>query len=237
MSKPDAADAAQKHRKWLAGISFLVVLLILLLLTWVLWRWLAGFSAEGLREYIRSFGAGGFFVLLGLQVAQVFIALIPGELLETAAGYIFGPVVGTLLCYIGVAIASALVFLLTRRLGKRFVEVFVAPDRINELKFLNTAQKRNRLIFILYLIPGTPKDLLTYIVGLTDIKLHEFLFISLIARFPSVISSTVGGQLLGDGDYLPAILLYAITGAVSLLGILGYNRFVRRRKKQETERA
>jgi len=162
---------------------------------------------------------------------QVFIALIPGELLESAAGFIFGPLVGTALCYLGIALASTLVFLLTRRFGVRLVEVFVSREKINQLRFLNTAKKRDLLIFLVFFIPGTPKDLLTYFVGLTEIKLGSFLAISLAARIPSVITSTFGGHLLGEGNYTRAIVVYALTAAISLLGMVGYNRWVKDKTK------
>ena len=217
-------------RKIFAVISVFVLLALMGLATWFVYGWLSSFSQEGFRDYIRSFGILGPFVMLLIQFLQVFIALIPGEFVETAAGFAFGPVFGTLICYIGVAAASSVVFLLTRRFGIKLVEVFVSRDKINELKFINTEKKRNYLIFLLFFIPGTPKDLLTYFVGLTDIKLGSFLVISLIARIPSVLSSTFGGHLLGVGQYWDAILLYAITGAVSLIGLMVYNKIIKRKK-------
>lgn len=222
----------ERKRKVLAGISIGVVAVLIVLLTLFIWNWLRSFSQDDFRDYIQSFGAGGPLVLLGLQFLQVFIALIPGELLETAAGYAFGPWIGTAICYIGVGLASALIFALTRRYGVKLVEIFVDRERINELRFLNTERKRNNLIFLLYFIPGTPKDLLTYFVGLTDIKLSTFLILSMIARIPSVISSTFGGHLLGEERYTGAIVLYGITGLVSALGLLGYNLYL---KKKQTK--
>ena len=224
------------RRKFLAGISVSVVVVLVLLLTMFVWNWLRSFSQDGFRDYIRSFGALGWLVLLGLQFLQVFIALIPGELLETAAGYAFGPVAGTLLCYAGVAAASALVFLLTRRFGVRLVEVFISREKIRQFRFINTQRKRDLLIFLLFFIPGTPKDLLTYFVGLTDIKLSTFLVLSLTARIPSVLSSTIGGHLLGEEHYWGAVLLYGITGIVSLLGLMIYNRILRRKQNAAQER-
>ena len=167
--------------------------------------------------------------MLGLQFLQVFIALIPGELLETGAGYIFGPLGGTLICYAGIAAASSLIFWLTRCFGLRLTEVFVSREKIRELRFINTAKKRDTLIFLLFFIPGTPKDLLTYFVGLTDIKLSTFLALSLVARIPSVVSSTFGGHLLGEKNYLGAALLYAVVGVVSICGLLIYNRIKRKK--------
>ena len=211
-----------------------MVVLLAVCVTVFIWNWLNSFSQEEFREYIRSFGVLGWLVLLGLQFLQVFIALIPGELLETAAGYAFGPFLGTVFCYAGIAAASSLVFLLTRKYGVRLVEVFISREKINEVRFINTESKRNNLIFLIFFIPGTPKDLLTYFVGLTDIKLHVFLAISMAARLPSVISSTFGGHLLGEGKYWGAILLYGITGIVSLAGLLLYNKMLRRRQEKKS---
>ena len=225
-------DTYRQKRKWLAGISLGIVIALAVLLTLFVCNWLRTFSQEDFRDYIRSFGPLGWLVLLGLQFLQVFIALIPGEILESAAGFAFGPVMGTLICYVGVAAASALIFRLTRRYGVKLVEVFISRERINELRFLNTANKRNALIFLLYFLPGTPKDLLTYFAGLTDIQLREFLVLSLVARIPSVLSSTFGGHMLGRENYLGAALLYGITGIVSICGLLIYNAIVKKRKHQ-----
>ena len=217
-----------RKRKLLAGISAAVVVILALLATWFIWCWLTSFSREGLRDYIRSFGAAGWLVFLALQILQVFIALIPGELLESAAGFVFGSVFGTLLCYAGIAIASSLVFVLTRKFGVKLVQVFVSREKINQLRFLNTEKKRDVLIFIAFFIPGTPKDLLTYFAGLTEIKLSTFLVITLVARLPSVVTSTFGGHLLGEGEYVLAVIVYAATAVISLLGMLGYNAWMKR---------
>lgn len=225
----------ERRRKLLAGISVAIVAVLALLITWFLWRWLASFSQEGLRDYIQSFGAASWVVFLVLQILQVFIALIPGELLESAAGFIFGPVFGTVLCYVGIAIASSMVFLLTRKFGIKLVEVFVSREKINGLRFLKDEKKRNLLIFLIFFIPGTPKDLLTYSVGLTEIKLHAFLAISLGARIPSVVTSALGGHLIGEKNYSLAIVIYAVTAAVSILGMIFYNFWTKHRNTNQAE--
>lgn len=227
----DTSTAYLRKRRLLSGISLGVVLVLAILATVFIWRWLSSFSQEDFRSYIQSFGPLSALVLLGLQFLQVFIALIPGELLETAAGYALGPWMGTLVCYLGVAIASALVFLLTQRYGVKLVEVFISREKINDLKFINTETRRNGLIFLLFFIPGTPKDLFTYFVGLTDIRLRTFLTISMVARIPSILSSTFGGHLLGEGNYWGAIILYGITGIVSIIGLLIYNRRISKKQR------
>jgi uncharacterized membrane protein YdjX (TVP38/TMEM64 family) len=220
----------ERRRKILAGISLAVVVLLVAFVTLFVSRWLSSFSREDFRDYVRSFGALAPAVMLGLQILQVFIALIPGELVESAAGFILGPWLGTLVCYLGIALASALILTLTRRYGVKLVEVFISREKINELRFLSTEQKRNALIFLLFFIPGTPKDLLTYFVGLTDIKLGTFLLLSMVARIPSVLTSTFGGHLLGEARYIGAVILYGITGLLSLLGMLGYNHYLKKKQ-------
>ena len=220
----------ERRRKVLAGISLAVVALLAVLLTLFVSRWLRSFSREDFRDYVRSFGALGPGIVLGLQVLQVFIALIPGEIVESAAGFVLGPWLGTAVCYLGIAIASTLILTLTRRYGVQLVEVFVSREKINELRFLNTEQKRNTLIFLLFFIPGTSKDLLTYFVGLTDIRLRTFLLLSMVARIPSVLTSTFGGHLLGEERYIGAVILYGVTGLLSLLGLMGYNHYLKKKQ-------
>ncbi len=220
-----------KRRKMYSLISIMVIVILVVLLTVFVCKWLDSFSQDGFRDYINSFGLWGWLVLLGLQVLQVFIALIPGEVIESAAGYAFGPIIGTAICFIGVIIGTASIFALIRRFGIKLVEVFVPREKINELRFINTEKKRDWFVFLVFFIPGTPKDLLTYFIGLTDIRFTTFLCISLIARIPSVISSTFGGHLIGEEKYWGAVLLYGITGLLSLAGVFLYNFIVNRRNK------
>jgi len=228
MENADLSAYIQKRKK-LAFISAAVTGILFILLTVFICNWLTSFSSDGLQAYIQSFGVMSWVVFLMLQFIQVFIALIPGELLETAAGFCFGPMLGTLLCYIGMTGASILIFFLTRKFGIPLVEIFISRETIHTLRFINTERKRNNLIFLLFFIPGTPKDLFTYFIGLTNTKLSVFLTISLIARIPSVISSTYGGHLLGEGRYTGAILLYTIAGFFSLIGLHIYNTRILRK--------
>ena len=234
----DTAAYTRRHRI-LAILSLVVVALLLLWLTWFVYKWFRVFNndPEAFKTFIDGYGWKGRFIALGIQVLQVIISLIPGELVEIGIGYTYGAIEGTLLCLGGVAIASSLIFLLVKRLGVRLVELFISREKIDQLRFINSEKKLKRFIFLLFFIPGTPKDLFTYFAGLTRIRLHEFLIISLIARIPTVVSSTIGGDMIQERAYGKAILLFLITGAVSLLGIWIYNRLVShknaRREKQE----
>lgn len=225
------------RRKWFGAISLILFAAVIVLLTLFFTKILAPYmtSTEQLRTFLDTYGWKGRFILLGLQCLQVVVALIPGEIIELGAGYAYGAIEGTLICLAGVAISSSLIFLLVKKVGTPLVEMFISREKIHELKFINNETKLKRLIFLLFFIPGTPKDVLTYFVGLTRIELPQFLLISLVARIPSVISSAICGQMLGDKDYVTAGIVYAITGAVSLIGYYLYNRIVKRRKNKNTE--
>jgi len=210
-----------------------VIVLLTLFFTKILAPYMT--STEQLRAFLDAYGWKGRFILLGLQCLQVVVALIPGEIIELGAGYAYGAIEGTLICLAGVAISSSLIFLLVKKVGTPLVEMFISREKIHELKFINNEAKLKRLVFLLFFIPGTPKDVLTYFVGLTRIELPQFLLISLVARIPSVISSAICGQMLGDKDYVTAGIVYAITGAVSLLGYYLYNRIVKRRKSKNND--
>lgn len=195
-----------------------------------------GASAESFEAFIEGYGWGGRFVALGVQFLQVFVAIIPGEFVEVGLGLSFGFIEGTLLCLVGVGLASALVFCLVKKWGVKLVELFVSREKINSLRFINSEKKLNTLVFVLFLIPGTPKDLLTYFVPLTKMNFSQFMFISMIARIPSVVSSTIGGDFFGNGKYLEGIILFLTTGAVSLLGILLYKVILAKYQKRKEEK-
>ncbi len=225
----------QKRRKLIGGIFLLLFFLLIALLTYLFVEVFAPYlrSTEEFQAFLEAYGWRGRLILLGIQCLQVVVAFIPGEVVELSAGYAYGAVEGTLLCMAGVAISSSLIFLLTKKIGTPLVELFISREKISELRFINSEKKLKRLIFLLFFIPGTPKDVLTYFVGLTDIRLSSFLIISLVARIPSVVSSTLCGRLIGKQDYLNAVIVYAITAAVSLVGYLIYNKILHHHRQRK----
>lgn len=227
-----------KKRKIYTAISIVVLIALVGFITWIVLVEFKKFgnTPEQFREFIESFGWAARFVALGVQMLQVVVALIPGEAVEIGLGYAFGAFEGTLICYAGVILASSAVFLLVRKFGVKLLEVFFPVEKINDLKWINNEKKLMYTIFILFLIPGTPKDVLTYFVGLTKIKLGEFLVISSLARFPSVISSTAGGALASSENYFGAVIVFAVTALISVCGLIIYNKLLKRKEnKNEKE--
>ncbi|MBR4279333.1 MAG: TVP38/TMEM64 family protein [Clostridia bacterium] len=193
-------------------------------------------AAGNFKNLISGYGEMGVVVAFGIQVLQVVVSPIPGEVIEVGMGLCFGWFEGALVCLLGSALATAIIMIFVKKLGFRFVELFIPLERINELRFINSEKKLERFAFLLYLIPGTPKDPLIFFFGLTKINIVDFVVISTIARIPSVVSSTIGGKFLVDKNYLGAILIFAITGIAAIVGIFLYKTLLeklRTRKKNK----
>lgn len=179
---------------------------------------------EKFRALVDAHGIGGRLVYIGMVVLQITVALIPGEPLEIAAGYAFGTLEGTILCLIAAGLGSSLVILLVRRFGTRLCEVFFTNEKLSKLRFLQASPKRTAIFALIFMLPGTPKDLLCYYAGLTDIKLSTLLIICSVGRIPSVLTSTLGGDALGTKSYIFAAVVFGLTLFISAGGFWIYSR-------------
>jgi uncharacterized membrane protein YdjX (TVP38/TMEM64 family) len=186
-------------------------------------------NPEHFRLWIDSLGLLGDFAYMALVVLQVVVAIIPGEPVEILGGYAFGAWHGTMLYLLGAFIGSLIVFLFVRKFGKVAADVFFSKEKLDSLKFLHSSPKRAIIFSIIFTVPGTPKDLLCYFAGLTRIKLSHFIFISAVARIPSVVTSSIGGSMLGQQKYVTAVIAFAVTILISLIGLLIYKMIEKRK--------
>ena len=179
---------------------------------------------ELLTEYIDGFGAYSQLVFIAVRTLQTVVKVIPGEPVEIAAGLAFGTFGGLALCLVGTAVGSAIIVLLTRTLGMKFVTLFVSEEKLRSCAMLKSSDRLYLMLFFFYLIPGTPKDIFTYAAALTDIKLWKFFVITGIARIPSIITSTMCGASLCQKNYLAAAVIYGVTLMLSVAGMLVYRK-------------
>lgn len=179
-------------------------------------------------EFIESIGFWGVFAMLFVQVLQIVVAVIPGEPIELLMGLMFGTWRGLFLTLAGILIGTTIVFFLVKRFGEPLASKFVNVHKFDRLKFLHDPARRDSLIFILFLIPGTPKDVLTYFVPFTNIKFSHFLPLATLARIPSVISSTLVGAAVGSGKLWQSAIIFAATALIGLAGIFINSRLTKR---------
>lgn len=223
----------ERNKKIISASVIVAFIIFCAVVGWFIGRPLIRFvgQPDKFQAWVQQSGVWGMVAFVGMTVFQVVIAFVPGEPLEIGAGYAFGAVLGTILCIIGITIGSLIVFLLVRTLGVRLLEVFFTYEKIKSLKFLQNEKKLALITFFLFFLPGTPKDLLTYFVGLTKIDLKGFLLIAAVARIPSVVTSTIGGSLLGSEKYLFAIIAFGVTLVISMAGWIVYNRISKKNNK------
>ena len=149
------------------------------------------------KDKVENSGIFGMLSLFGLQVAQIFLIIVPGEPIEILAGMCYGSLWGTVFIMVSACIISTSIFLLVRKFGRKFVYDFCDKKKVEKIensKVFQNPKKIEFIMLILFLIPGTPKDLLVYVAGLLPIKPLKFIMISTFARFPSVITSTLAGE-------------------------------------------
>ncbi len=212
----------KKYRFLIAALA----LALLAFLTYFVGRPLVDFMSdpEAFRVWIEEKGVWGVLAFMGMNMVQVMLAIIPGGPFEIGAGLAFGVAKGTLICDLAMTLGSIVTFLFTRRFGLRFVELFVSKEKIESVKFLKSSRKRDGIIFLFFLLPGTPKDLISYLVGMTDMKLSKWIVINLVGRAPAILLSALSGSALGTRRYGIAGILIVLILIFYVIGTLIYRK-------------
>ena len=173
-----------------------------------------------LKETLSQYKMMSIFIYIGAQIVQIIICIIPGNALQFAIGWLYGFWIGLLLSVIGAALGSAIVYYLARFLGHDAIHLLFGQRKVTEYIDKMNSPKGLIITFIIFLIPGTPKDLCSYVAGLSDIKLKPYLIVSLIARTPGMMGSLLIGQQVGEGSYIGAGIIAAVAVILFVLGII-----------------
>ncbi len=172
------------------------------------------------RDLLTSYGPISIPAFIFFQIMQVVIMVIPGELVQVAGGYVYGTFFGTVYSIIGILLGSIIAFYISRILGFSLVKDFLPQKDLDRFSFLMNNPKSEMMMFILFLIPGIPKDTLVYIAGIAPIKPKLFFIISMIARFPGILASSYIGANIREKEYLPVIIVSIIACIFFLIGLL-----------------
>ena len=217
---------------------FIVFLVIFMLLTGILglafWPFIKNLQNPEYRElftaWVASLGFRGALILFGLEVLQIMVAVIPGGPIQLIAGAAYGTWGGLLILTAGCATATTFVFFIVRKFGQPLIIRFFGNDVLNTWSFLRNEKKTALTVFILFLIPGIPKDTLTYLAPLSKLSLLQFTVISVFARLPAMLSSTIMGAAVIQGNWILFFAIFAVTAIVGILGIQFRDRIVKRFK-------
>lgn len=222
----------EKRNKTIKIIIFIITIMILIGCTIYLYpimkELLKPEGRENLKIKIQQNGPNGILLLLGLEVAQIFLPILPGEPIEILAGMCYGTFGGLIFIMLSVFIVTAMIFFMVRKFGRDFVYTMVSKEKIQKIensKLFTHPKQIEYIMLILFLLPGTPKDLLTYLAGLLPIKPSRFIVIATLARFPSIISSTYAGATLINGNWKIGLLMYVGIFVVVGIAILLAKKF------------
>lgn len=219
-------ETVKNHKTdFIKFVIFAIIIVGIVAITIELLPWMISLKDESGRdafqEYIHSKGAFGVLFLIGVQILQVVVAFIPGEPIEVLSGLLYGTWWGYVICTIGMLIGTIMIYYTVKVLGMSFINVLTGnKSKLDKFKFLQDTKKLETLVFLLFFIPGTPKDLLTYFMPVTKMKPLTFFIIVTVARIPSIVSSTYAGASIGDGKWLQTVIIFVVIGVVSLLGIM-----------------
>lgn len=218
-------------KKALRIISLIIAAGILGFIGYLSWRF--ALNREEFKAYMDSAGIWGYLIYPCIVMLQIVVAVVPAGPLQMAGGYAFGTVLGTILFVIGATLGSIIVFVLVHHFGKPIVDIFFKDKDIQKLKFLQDDKKRNLLFLILFVIPGSPKDLLCYVAALTDMKLWFFLLVVSLGRLPAAIGTIISGQAISNSNFKIAIIALACVLILSLIGLAIYLSILKKKKKND----
>lgn len=175
-------------------------------------------DSDSLRAWVESAGPAGPLAMVAAVFAQVVVAVLPGEPIELAAGYLFGFWGGTGLCLAGALLGTMAVTAFVRTVGMGAVDLIFDRKKIEAVSWLKDSVRLEAVMFAVFLIPGTPKDALTYVAALTRCPWWRIALISTVGRVPSVVSSTLIAGLAADGRWVLVAMAAAITIACAVGG-------------------
>lgn len=202
-------------------------LLIAVTLVVVLFRreiWGIFASPERIEAAVVSWGAWGPLLFIVLQFVQVVIFVIPGEIPQIAGGYLFGLFPGSAYSIVGILIGSSFNFLLARLLGVPFVRAIFREEQIGSFDRIAHSARAQIAFFLLFVIPGIPKDILCYVAGLSPLRFGAFILISTVGRIPGIVGSAAMGNAAASREWVLALVLLGIATLLFVLGLIYRNR-------------
>lgn len=237
--------AVQLIKKFLKELydkrAYLVLVIVLLIFALIGYEYFYKYShlfrnPHKIKKWVLSYGKYGFVAFIVLQVVQVVAFFIPGELVQIAGGFIYGTFLGSFISIIGITLGSLLAYSIASYFGKKFIRKIVSEKH---LKFFGKILKLgsiNYVVFLLYLIPGIPKDVIAYICGISDISWRNFLIFSTLGRIPGIFISAYFGATIHTGNKTILIIISVVMILLFAIGVFKGEKIIKSLvKKQQSQ--
>ncbi|MDR0313191.1 MAG: VTT domain-containing protein [Treponema sp.] len=191
-------------------------------LTIVFWPFIRDLQNPEYREafslWVQGLGFYGVLILFGIHALQMVVAIIPGGPVALVAGAAYGAWIGTAIIVAGCVFTSTIIFFMVKKFGLPLLRRFFGEKDINNWIFLKDTRKVARAVFLLFLIPGTPKDLLTWLCPITRLTLGQFVVLSTLGRIPAILTTAIMGDSMIQGNWVLSVSIFA---GIAVIGFLG----------------
>ena len=217
-------DAVRKN-KIFAAVKFLILIGIVVGIPLYIYLFhrdvLSGFkSIDDAVTFLRNYRSLSVPAYFAAEILQIVVSVLPGQLFQMAAGYLFGFVPGLIYTLIGAVLGTVITFVLARVLGSDAVHLMLGEERSKHYMALLNSRKAYVITFLIYLIPGIPKDTVCYVAGVSEMKMLPFVIISVAGRMPAMAASVIFGAMYMKHDYTGMIIVAVIVAVVVLICIV-----------------
>ena len=206
------AEKENKSRVIISTVKILLLILIVVGIPIYIWffhgDWIKSIeNIDDVVAFMEKYETQSIFVYIGLQIVQIVISIIPGQVFQMAAGYIYGFWPALLFAMTGALLGTTLSFMLAKVLGRDFLHIFFGEEKMSYYIERLNSKKMYAIVFFLYLIPGIPKDMVSYAAGVSEIKFKPFIIISALGRLPGMIGCLLMGDMMMEENYTGAVII------------------------------
>lgn len=218
--------------------NYIILTLLAVFIVYIAYEYYSSYfhitrSPKLIKKIILSYGKYSVFVFLGLQILQVIAFFIPGEVIQISGGYIYGAFIGGILSLLGITVGSAIVYAIANHYGKPLIKKIISEKHLTFFSKILKLGSLNYIVFLLYLIPGIPKDVLGYICGVSEISFKDFLIYSTLGRIPGIFISSYFGAKIYVGNKAILIVISVVMTILFIIGILKGEKIIKRLAKKE----
>jgi uncharacterized membrane protein YdjX (TVP38/TMEM64 family) len=179
---------------------------------------------EAFRSFMDEHAKQGVAIYLVIQLLQVLMGFLPGQIIQFIGGYIFGIPLGFLFSLLGTAAGTFVAFHLARHFGREFVSLFVKEKSLNKFVVMMDSGRGYTLVILVFLIPGLPKDIFTYAAGLTRLRALPYTAMTIIARAPAMLATILLSGFLESGNYFGVVMVVAIVAVLLIIVLVNRRR-------------
>ena len=206
------AEKENKSRVIISTVKILLLILIVVGIPIYIWffhgDWIKSIeNIDDVVAFLEKYETESIFVYIGLQIVQIVISVMPGQVFQMAAGYIYGFWPALLFAMTGAVAGTAISFMLAKVLGRDFLHIFFGEEKMSYYIERLNSKKMYAIVFFLYLIPGIPKDMVSYAAGVSEIRFKPFLIISALGRLPGMIGCLLMGNMVMEEKYTGAVII------------------------------